>query len=674
MSIRKLVFGFTCLAAFALPMVVSAFSTSSYVQDGLIACWDGIENAGVGTHDNNATVWKSVVGGYEFDLTGVTVNADRMTFAGSTSSYGILSSNDTVSTFVAARNGTMEIVYRSNANPGTQVMLQSSNSSGIAFGMNGASTLLPNTYDGNVSRPKYTFTSGTTTNSVAVRYTDGVSASVVANGSSRTSPGNDYWWYPKSETYIGIRSNQNATFPGSIYCIRLYSRKLTDDEIAANQNIDRLRFMDDSSSALVVSSAPSGLGSPDPAYGLASGIAAGAAFEVSCGAPICTNAARTAEYRCVGWKLYNANDDVVDSGAGTSFTYTHPSPAEFRQLEWQWELSRRFSNFSDYVQDGLIACWDGICNVGIGVHADNVAVWKDVIRGCEFNLDNVAVGTNCMIFAGTKTGSYADSYGTLSAADTASTFLAATNGTMEIVYRLNGTGNQVLLQSSASAGIAFGIWGSGASFIAYSSNSEYKPNFTFSSGTDINSVSVRYASHSPESAIANGLKLSTGGSAYWGSPEAETYIGARASRSSELFAGSIYCIRLYDRQLTDMEIISNHEIDNLRFKSDDVADSMLVVSGTPEGIGAPSPGYGYVSDLLAGATRVVNCGEVPWTDATGTNTYSCAGWKLYDRNGEVVRSGSGKSFTYTHPTPAAWRWLEWQWREGLGPGLTIYVR
>ena len=35
----------------------------SYVQDGLVAMWDGIENAGWGVHDNNATNWVDLVGG-----------------------------------------------------------------------------------------------------------------------------------------------------------------------------------------------------------------------------------------------------------------------------------------------------------------------------------------------------------------------------------------------------------------------------------------------------------------------------------------------------------------------------------------------------------------------------------------------------------------------------------
>ena len=111
--VKKLVCGVISAAVALGAASAWAAGTSAYVQDGLIACWDGIENAGVGVHNPSATVWKDLVGGYEFALTGVTVNDDRMTFAGSTSSYGTLSGDATTSSFVAAKDGTMEIVYRS---------------------------------------------------------------------------------------------------------------------------------------------------------------------------------------------------------------------------------------------------------------------------------------------------------------------------------------------------------------------------------------------------------------------------------------------------------------------------------------------------------------------------------------------------------------------------------
>ena len=46
----------------------SGYTAKDYVQYGLIAMWDGIENAGWGVHDANATVWTDLVNGMGIDL------------------------------------------------------------------------------------------------------------------------------------------------------------------------------------------------------------------------------------------------------------------------------------------------------------------------------------------------------------------------------------------------------------------------------------------------------------------------------------------------------------------------------------------------------------------------------------------------------------------------------
>ena len=90
----------------------------------------------------------------------------------------------------------------------------------------------------------------------------------------------------------------------------------------------------------------------------------------------------------------------------------------------------------------------------------------------------------------------------------------------------------------------------------------------------------------------------------------------RASKnSSYVFAGDIYCVRLYNRQLTNAEIASNQMIDELRFKSNAVAGSTFAVSSTMDGVGAPSPAYGYVCELSAGDTRAVSS-DALWTNST----------------------------------------------------------
>ena len=42
------------------------------------------------------------------------------------------------------------------------------------------------------------------------------------------------------------------------------------------------------------------------------------------------------------------------------------------------------------------------------------------------------------------------------------------------------------------------------------------------------------------------------------------------------------------------------------------------------------------------------------------NGSACTGWKLYDSRGNEVAGGAETSFTYVHPSPAAYRVLEWQ--------------
>ena len=236
----------------AAPMALAS-STARYIQDGLVAHWDGVENAGRGVHDPSATVWKDLVAGYEFNLNNVVVDADRMTFSGTISdglinSYGVLSASDTESTFVAAKNGTMEVVFRSSSGAASQVFLQAPATSGIAFGILNTSLMLNFSSVSSVDKAAFTFTSGTATNSVSVRYDACAPVSALANGLALDASSNKtYWSYPNGETqtFIGARaSRKNNPFAGSIYCIRLYNRRLTDDEIAANQSVDRKRFIE----------------------------------------------------------------------------------------------------------------------------------------------------------------------------------------------------------------------------------------------------------------------------------------------------------------------------------------------------------------------------------------------------------------------------------------------
>ena len=227
----------------AAPMALAS-STDSYIRNGLVAHWDGVENAGRGVHDPSATVWRDLIEGREFTLYNVTVEDNGMVFAGAQTSYGELSAADTDATFEKASDGTLEIVYASRSNNGSQIFLQSSEASGHVASIWQSSRFLAACGLANNS-PYFNFTSGKATNIVSVLYTSAKPGRARVNGDYLTSDGYDCWAGATDVTTIGTRtSKSNNPFNGAIYSIRVYNRRLTDEEIDANHAIDRKRFIE----------------------------------------------------------------------------------------------------------------------------------------------------------------------------------------------------------------------------------------------------------------------------------------------------------------------------------------------------------------------------------------------------------------------------------------------
>jgi len=227
-----------------------------------------------------------------------------------------------------------------------------------------------------------------------------------------------------------------------------------------------------------------------------------------------------------------------------------------------------------YIRSGLVAHWDGVENAGRGVHDPSATVWKDLVAGREFMLSNVTVADNSIVFKGSNT-----SYGELSVADTAATFENASDGTLEIVYAAaDNTATKIILQSSEASGHAISVW-QGNRLLTVSGSVNNSPYFNFSSGTATNIVSVRYASAKPGDARVSGNQLTTAGLDCWNSETNSTVIGTRNSKASYPFKGAIYSIRVYNRQLTDAEIDSNHAIDRKRFIEGDLSPEAVPCVG-----------------------------------------------------------------------------------------------
>lgn len=209
-----------------------------YVQDGLVAMWDGIENAGWGTHDANATVWKDLVGTRDIPMTNVSWGNDECIFDG-VNSYGELSSGQ-ISNMI-----TCEVCFRSHKPTSFQMLVGNVPVGTLSLTTIGV-VLGYNNYNISESR-KNTFKSVDTISrqSFSAGYSgDGTLA--IGAVQQTPLPNKDCTGCKPNYLFIGCRrgasSAHEGLLDGAISSIRIYNRALTADEITHNYNIDKARF------------------------------------------------------------------------------------------------------------------------------------------------------------------------------------------------------------------------------------------------------------------------------------------------------------------------------------------------------------------------------------------------------------------------------------------------
>ena len=221
----------------------SGYTAKDYVQDGLVAMWDGIENAGRGVHDPNATTWKDLSGnGHDLLLSGTaSFGADHAELDGN----GFFYKTTDISPFFAKTGLTAQVVSTKIGNEDNRGLYSIGESTRLlwmwnsfqqgdrmAFSKFVYSSNIGSTYP-NIARDAKT--------SFTVTHANGVSKTFVnktADLTVRVSP-----------LSVGLidriaigRIGSFGIFKGYIYCVRHYSRELIANEIAHNYEIDNARF------------------------------------------------------------------------------------------------------------------------------------------------------------------------------------------------------------------------------------------------------------------------------------------------------------------------------------------------------------------------------------------------------------------------------------------------
>ena len=215
-----------------------------YVQNGLIAMWDGIENVGYGQHDDNATSWIDLTGGganwilKDSNTTEVfEVGADYVKILNVVSYSGIghctpswSSGNDIITIEIVLDNTDFDIISDTTARL-------------VSFGVgNGAfdqtihvkgTLLAPNIFNkyGQVS-----LATGTNAVSLVIG-----SQPVLLNGLFVQSVNRTFSGYTYSAPVLGAYA-ATAAVGVKVKSMRIYGRSLTDAERLANYSIDKARL------------------------------------------------------------------------------------------------------------------------------------------------------------------------------------------------------------------------------------------------------------------------------------------------------------------------------------------------------------------------------------------------------------------------------------------------
>ena len=214
------------------------YTARDYVQDGLIAMWDGIENAGWGVHDPDATVWKDLTGnGFDAAVHGAAFGESEIVFGDDpTASYAALS--NTQSAGLRHERHSMEVVWRAKTS-GRIIFLRSP--FGCTLGLIDRGAFLYTTGEDYRSGTRFPFGGGEAKMSVSVGYEDVYRAvKFHANGKRMPLDFSNYWSGQTSYLRFGNRETFTGGF--ALSSVRLYSRALTDEEIAHNYKVDRARF------------------------------------------------------------------------------------------------------------------------------------------------------------------------------------------------------------------------------------------------------------------------------------------------------------------------------------------------------------------------------------------------------------------------------------------------
>ena len=580
----------------AMADAVRIYDVDDYVQDGLVVHFDGIRNAGANVaHNASATTWKNLVTGQpdaEFVNDTGNWNADGYYFKGTSKAYAKISSPGVTLGEYATIQLVLDATPSENSAKYTgffRSIVEGDSTSPIHDSLtfwsgNGDSvatiTLKDDAYSGK-SRPtlsgwegkyvtamlghenKYLFQGTTPENSKTRTAISAVPQATYSFGGGGTDA-------------------DNRWFKGTYHSLRIYTNELSEAQLVQNRVVDEARYRN---------AASKGKGNDDVNVIVASNVEGVEGTEESGKWYIAegTHTFTAPATKVVGAKFYTLNGYTVETWNGSAWgaavtnssaSYTASSSAKVR-LTWLWTLTLRGAtdyDVGDYVQDGLVAHFDGIRNAGATeVHNPTATTWKNLVDGgadAVFNSDGPVWTNNAGCYFNNNGAAYITEE-----LDLGTNFAIQLATDIDLdsqrVGSTSGGWNRYRNYFNAQTGDVNGLWtdnNSAASknlvgkFDNYQSSGRVRPTINPWGGKYV----TKMLSQNGMAYCFEGDSLPSGTDiAITVLPAAQTYSwGGLTNETSKghLVCGTYHSVRLYTNTLDNAQLAQNRRIDEIRFR------------------------------------------------------------------------------------------------------------
>lgn len=200
--------------------------------------WDGIENAGYGTHNPSATTWKDLVGNADMTITQGAFSTDHLVVSNSSAyTNGVTEPPAAIEVVFSRTSGYAAIVSQDALNRrGLFYNLNASEGYGFYFDGNGKASIIIPYSQSNVLSIAGAWDSSDPSSTTSMTYINGQINDYSKKHSSS--------WGGEHRVNVGGNGQKSYQygFYGKIFRLTFHSRVPTASEIASNYAVDKARF------------------------------------------------------------------------------------------------------------------------------------------------------------------------------------------------------------------------------------------------------------------------------------------------------------------------------------------------------------------------------------------------------------------------------------------------